>query len=102
LFDTTGSEDHASTSFQAYKLAWLHASQHLVPTHQTRLGLALNFSIFYYDVLKSPERACHLAKFAFDEAVVYATNNPGQVGDDSLGVMQLLQDNMTFWLDKTR
>ncbi len=38
------------------------ASQDLAPTHPIRLGLALNFSVFYYEILNSPERACHLAK----------------------------------------
>jgi hypothetical protein len=36
----------------------------LAPTHPIRLGLALNFSVFYYEILNSPERACHLAKQA--------------------------------------
>ena len=39
------------------------------PTHPIRLGLALNFSVFYYEILNSPERACHLAKQAFDDAI---------------------------------
>jgi 14-3-3 protein epsilon len=34
----------------------------LPPTHPIRLGLALNFSVFYYEIMNSPERACHLAK----------------------------------------
>jgi len=33
------------------------------------LGLALNFSVFYYEILNSPDRACHLAKQAFDDAI---------------------------------
>jgi 14-3-3 protein epsilon len=46
-------------------LGWLLQDIALVdlpPTHPIRLGLALNFSVFYYEILNSPERACHLAK----------------------------------------
>lgn len=38
------------------------ANCELAPTHPIRLGLALNFSVFYYEILNSPERACRLAK----------------------------------------
>lgn len=34
----------------------------LASTHPIRLGLALNFSVFYYEILESPDRACDLAK----------------------------------------
>merc|ERR1739844_860265 len=45
------------------------AMTELATTHPIRLGLALNFSVFYYEILNSPDRACLLAKAAFDDAI---------------------------------
>lgn len=46
----------------AYNDAFEIAKAEMQPTHPIRLGLALNFSVFYYEILNSPDRACHLAK----------------------------------------
>ncbi|KAK9766975.1 14-3-3 protein, partial [Basidiobolus ranarum] len=59
----------AEKSLEAYKSASDVAVTELAPTHPIRLGLALNFSVFYYEILNSPDRACHLAKQAFDDAI---------------------------------
>jgi len=47
---------------ETYKLASEMASKVLPPTHPTRLGVALNFSVFYNEIMKKPEKACDLAK----------------------------------------
>ncbi|KAL4335237.1 hypothetical protein GQ457_07G029580 [Hibiscus cannabinus] len=67
----TGDErkEAADQSMKAYQAATTTAEAELAPTHPIRLGLALNFSVFYYEIMNSPERACHLAKQAFDEAI---------------------------------
>ena len=65
-------KDAAEKSLLSYKSASDVANTELPPTHPIRLGLALNFSVFYYEILNSPERACNLAKAAFDEAIARA------------------------------
>lgn len=52
---------------------WLQdiANGELAPTHPIRLGLALNFSVFYYEILNSPDRACNLAKQVRNELYLY-------------------------------
>ena len=59
----------ADKSLEAYKAATEVAQTDLAPTHPIRLGLALNFSVFYYEILNAPDQACHLAKQAFDDAI---------------------------------
>ena len=59
----------ADKSLEAYKAATEVAQTDLAPTHPIRLGLALNFSVFYYEILNSPDQACQLAKQAFDDAI---------------------------------
>ncbi|KAJ0094419.1 hypothetical protein Patl1_16667 [Pistacia atlantica] len=70
---------------------------YLPSTHPIRLGLALNFSVFYYEIMNSPERACHLAKQAFDEAIAELDTLSEESYKDSTLIMQLLRDNLTLW-----
>lgn len=49
-------------SQKAYQEAFEISKNKMAPTHPIRLGLALNFSVFYYEILNSPEKACQLAK----------------------------------------
>jgi 14-3-3 protein epsilon len=92
----------ADKSLEAYKNATEVASTDLAPTHPIRLGLALNFSVFYYEILNSPDQACHLAKQAFDDAIAELDTLSEESYKDSTLIMQLLRDNLVSHIYKER
>ncbi|KAK3808862.1 MAG: 14-3-3 protein, partial [Linnemannia gamsii] len=49
------------------------------------------------DILNSPDRACHLAKQAFDDAIAELDTLSEESYKDSTLIMQLLRDNLTLW-----
>jgi len=88
-------------SKKSYQEAFDIAKSKMQPTHPIRLGLALNFSVFYYEILNSPDRACHLAKQAFDDAIAELDTLNEDSYKDSTLIMQLLRDNLTLWTSDT-
>jgi len=93
----TESEQYKTKAEEFYKKAMDVAEANLNETHPTRLGLALNFSVCYYEILKKPEMACDLAKKSFDAAIEKLdTLNDASYKDSTL-IMQLLRDNLTLW-----
>ncbi|XP_057542240.1 14-3-3-like protein GF14 kappa [Amaranthus tricolor] len=87
----------AEETMIAYKAAQDIALPDLAPTHPIRLGLALNFSVFYFEILNSAEKACSLAKQAFEEAIAELDTLGEESYKDSTLIMQLLRDNLTLW-----
>jgi len=83
----------AEKAESAYKVATGLASAHLDASHPIRLGLALNYSVFQYEILENKELACNLAKEAFDKG---AANEASEFYNDSAPI-QLLRDNLLLW-----
>ncbi|KAM3858105.1 14-3-3 protein beta/alpha-1-like [Diretmus argenteus] len=100
----TGDDKTATitSSQEAYQQAFDISSVDMHATHPIRLGLALNFSVFYYEILNSPEKACNLAKKAFDEAISTLDSLDSDSYKDSTLIMQLLRDNLTLWMADTQ
>lgn len=84
-------------SQKAYQDAFEISKSKMQPTHPIRLGLALNFSVFYYEIINSPDKACQLAKQAFDDAIAELDTLNEDSYKDSTLIMQLLRDNLTLW-----
>ncbi|URE08335.1 General regulatory factor 7 [Musa troglodytarum] len=95
----TGAErkEAAESTLVSYKSAQDIALAELAPTHPIRLGLALHFSVFYYEIVNTPDRACSLAKQAFDEAISELDSLSEESYKDGTLIMQLLRDNLTLW-----
>nr|URX65036.1 14-3-3 protein [Mimachlamys nobilis] len=89
-------QETAECSLTSYKNAVDNAAD-LPATHPIKLGLALNFSVFYYEILNSADRACTVAKTAFDEAIQELDSLNEESYKDSTLIMQLLRDNLTLW-----
>jgi len=81
----------------SYQAAQQIAHRSLSPTHPIRLGLALNYSVFLYEVVASGTKACELAKQAFDDAIAELDTLDEESYKDSTLIMQLLRDNLTLW-----
>jgi 14-3-3 protein beta/theta/zeta len=94
-------DDHrkavVDNSQKAYQEATEISKKEMNPTHPMRLGLALNHSVFSYEILNAPEDACKLAKAAFDDAIAELDTLDEHSYKDSTLIMQLLRDNLTLW-----
>merc|ERR1711988_299475 len=95
---TDGSKKNESSenARAAYAEAAAIAEKDLSVTHPIRLGLALNYSVFQYEVLQQPDEACKMARTAFEDAIAELDNVAEESYKDSTLIMQLLRDNLTL------
>lgn len=84
-------------SSQFYKEAMDIACRLMAPSDPIRLGLALNYSVCLYEIMKRREEACRLAKSAYDEALTRITEADQQSYKDARLILNLLRDNLTLW-----
>eukprot|EP00397_Hematodinium_sp_SG-2012_P037486 GEMP01040635.1.p1 GENE.GEMP01040635.1~~GEMP01040635.1.p1 ORF type:complete len:240 (+),score=82.95 GEMP01040635.1:94-813(+) len=100
LAEFNAGDDHDRATKQAcdaYEAAMSIAQAELQVTHPIRLGLALNFSVFYYEVMKNAVDACKMARTAFEDAIAELDSVQEESYKDSTLIMQLLRDNLTLW-----
>lgn len=90
-------KETTDNSKKAYDEALICCKEKMESTHPIRLGLALNYSVFFYEILGSPKDACCLAKDAFDAAISDLDKLSEESYKDSTLIMQLLRDNLTLW-----
>ncbi|EJD35706.1 14-3-3 protein [Auricularia subglabra TFB-10046 SS5] len=72
-------------------------AEKLGATHPVRLGLALNLSVFHFEIRSDVREAFEVAVHALDEAKEHFDEMEQAHAKDSMVVMQLLQDNIHLW-----
>jgi len=91
---TDEGREKAQMALNAYSTATQVAADSLAPSDTTRLGLALNFSVFYYEHLKNPAEACRLARDAYEKAFTEAQQSQDA---NVRQIMQLMKENLDYW-----
>lgn len=94
---TTERKKYAKLANGAYSEAYEISRNTMKPPHPIRLGLALNYSVFFYEIEDQRSKACDIAKQAFDEAIKDMDSVKMSSFKDSSLIMQLLRDNLTLW-----
>lgn len=100
LAESVPGDENDKKAADFYRQAYQIAKLQLAPTHPIRLGLALNYSVCYFEILKDKAKACELAKQAFDEAISKLDKLAEDDYKDSTLIMQLLRDNLTLWTNQ--
>jgi 14-3-3 protein epsilon len=96
--DTAQKEKYGNLSLASYNTA-TEAASSLLWSNPIRLGLALNFSVFYFEVLEKHEEACKIAKDTLDQAKIEMQNadEDDDMYKDPYSIINLLQENLNMW-----
>ena len=73
------------------------ASKALPTYNSTRLGLALNFSVFYYELKNDSKKACELAQESLDGAKADIEAIDNEDARDAISIVELLKENLDLW-----
>lgn len=82
---------------KSYKMAYTISEAELPIISSIRLGLALNYSVFYYEILNKTEEGCLIAKLAFEEAMKIIDELDKNKIKDAIIIIQILKENLILW-----
>lgn len=91
-------DENSKSAQEAYQQALTLAESSLDSTHPSRIGLALNYSVFNYEILNQQADAIKIAQKAFDEGIANLENlTDEQAYKESTMILQLIRDNISLW-----
>ena len=90
-------KEAAEKSLMYYKFGCHVRRQELAPDRPHTPRSCSKFFRFYYETLRAPDRACLLARTAFDDALAELDQLPEEHYTDSTILLQLIRDNLQKW-----
>merc|ERR1712176_507525 len=90
-------EDVKQKALEAYQQA---NEITLPPCNPIKLGFALNFSVFHYEVMKNHKAACELADQALQDALEKIDELQEDAFRDAKSIIELLKENLTLWKEE--
>jgi 14-3-3 protein epsilon len=97
LLDFSVDQKFDAKAADCYKQALEIAYTHLAPSHSVRIGLALNYSVFLYEIRHDKEAACKFAQSSFDQAISDFDQPDVSHSQDATLLLQILCNNLTSW-----
>lgn len=76
------------------------AAKSLKPYNSNKLGLALNYSVFYYELKNDSGKACAIAEEALNGAREEIDNMENEEARDALSIIELLKENLDLWKEE--
>ena len=75
-------------------------AQTLNACNPIRLGLALNYSVFQYEVMNDHKKACELGESALTEALEKIDDVDEETFRDAKSIIELLKENLSLWKEE--
>ena len=75
-------------------------SKSLNPCNPIRLGLALNYSVFHYEVMNDHKKACTLGEEALSQALEKIDDVDEETFRDAKSIIELLKENLSLWKEE--
>jgi hypothetical protein len=76
------------------------AAEPLKVYNSTKLGLALNFSVFHYELKSDSKKACEIAEKALNDAKDKIDEMENDEARDALSIIELLKENLDLWKEE--
>ena len=86
-------------ALKGYSNATTH-SKDLNACNPIRLGLALNYSVFQYEVMNDHKKACELGESALTEALEKIDDVDEETFRDAKSIIELLKENLSLWKEE--